>query len=198
MKKVVMFLVIALAFALPAGAADQPKLGKQRWQNLAGWASVDSLNWSDQGAYSLQDTIVSTTADTTTSEVDITGCSYASVFIIARKNGTCAYQHVRYTPQISPDLNTWISYAGVFSTITTSSVNDTVVCVLYDASSAKDTTFSTTTSVGNIKQVGGRDSRLFKSGKYLRLVATPTGGAATDSVKVISILVRQWPAADVQ
>jgi len=193
MKKFMLSILIALvALVTVADAANQPKLGSQRWQNLAGWAAVDTVNWSDQGAFSLRDTLVVATADTTTSEIDITGASQVSLWVIASGLNAPTYHQVTYKVQVSPDLGTWIQMATTFSTLIKAATPfaDTTVCVLY---SPEDSTAASATG-GTVKRATGVDEALLKAGKYIRVIAVPYGGTTGDTTIVKAVLRREWPA----
>lgn len=196
MKKFVLFLIAVLGLALAAPAWAAPEMGARRWQNKAGWAAVDTLNWSDQGSFSLRDTLVVTTPDTTTSELDITGCNYIAFWVIASGLNAPTYHHINYKIQVSPDLGTWVQLTTVFSTMIKAATpaTDTTVGVIYDeAYGNKVDTLAVRDVTLTMKLPVGRDFRLLKAAKYMRVIAVPSGGTTGDTTIVKAILRREWP-----
>ena len=194
MKKFALFLIAVLGLAL-AAPADAIKLGKERWQNNTGLSAVDTLNWSDQGSHSLRDTLVVATVDTTTSEMDISGCSYISLWVQASGLNAPTYHNINYVVQISPDGGSWISLASTFSTMNKAATPaaDTTVSIVYDKDYAIDTLAARDVTL-TMELPVGRDYRLVKAGKYLRVIARPSGGTTGDTTIVKAILRREWPA----
>ena len=198
MRNKFMLLVTAVLMALasaPSWAADQPKLGKQQWSGFIGHAAVDTFNWSDQGSYSLRDTLVVATTDTTTSEMDITGCSYISLWAIASGLNAPTYHNIVYRLQVSPDLGTWIQLTTAFSNMIKAATPaaDTVVGIIYDRDYAIDTLAARDVTL-TMELPVGRDYRLIKAAKYLRVIAVPSGGTTGDTTISKVVLRREWPA----
>lgn len=191
MKAKFMLLITAVLMALatsPSWAA-KPRTGNAPYPENAGSTTVDTLNWSDQGNFSLIDTITSTIKDTTTNEIDISGCSRVSLWVILGSL-TTGYQATTITPQVSPDLGTWLSFATTFSAKKATTGSDTLVAILYDRDYAIDTLAARDVLL-NMKLPVGRDFRLMKAAKYLRLIQAPAG---PDSATVKAIVRREWPS----
>lgn len=193
MKKLVLFALAVLGLAL-AAPANAGLTGKDRWQNNAGIAAVDTLNWSDQGAYSLRDTLVVATPDTTTGQIDIAGCSEISLWIIASGLNAPTYHNINYQVGISPDNATWINFGLVASTMIKAGGVAADTTVFEILSALRDSTAATVVGAGNIKRAIGRDQMLALQGEYLRVIAIPSGGTTGDTTIVKAILRREWPA----
>ena len=204
-----------LLVALAAWAAGNPKIGMHRFQGLAGQGSVDTLKWlNDPGDTTAaganislaKDTLSGTTPDTTTGELEIGGCSYVSVWIAQSTIHAPVYYSTKYTFQVSPDLNNWLSLATVYSITSTQNVaaafarRDTGAFVVYNQDVAgRDTLGTTGLHSTQIKAATGSDMRKVRAARYLRIIATGmTPSAATDSLILRAILVREWPTLQVQ
>ena len=195
MKKFIL-ASIALLFltATVAEATGNPRLGLTRWQNKAGWGSVDSLTWSNQGGNTRKDSIGTTLRDTTTNEVDISGCNYVAVWLMTsawQRAGIEPITAVRYNFQVSPDLGTWITLATNYSQ--TCVATDTEVVILYDKDAAGDTIVGGAGSVTSGKTVTGADMRKVRASKYLRVLVISTGAASDSTLLKGTICVREWP-----
>lgn len=177
----------ALLVSEPAEAANS-KTGVRPFPTNARSVSIDTLEWSDQAAYNEIDTVTSTIKDTTTSLVDITGCSRVSLWVILGSL-TTGYQAITLTPQVSPDNNTWISFATTFTARKATTAPDSLVAILYDQDYAIDTLAARDVLL-NMKLPVGRDFRLMKAARYLRILSFPAG---PDSATVKAILRREWP-----
>lgn len=193
MKKFALFLiaVLGLAMVVPADAALE---GKERWQNNTGWSSVDTLNWSDQGQFSRRDTLVVAVADTTTGQIDISGCSEIALWVIASGLNAPTYHNINYLVGISPDNATWVNFGLAASTMIKAATPAADTTVFEILSADRDTTAATVVGSGNIKRAIGRDQMLAKQGKFLRVIAIPSGGTTGDTTIVKAILRREWPA----
>jgi len=205
-----------LLVALAAWAAGNPKIGMHRFQGQAGLGSVDTLKWlNDPGDTTsaganislAKDTLSGTTPDTTTAELEIGGCSYVSIWIAQSTIHAPVYYHTRYTFQVSPDLNNWLSLTSFYSVtsspaVTTTSFarRDTVIFVVYNQDvSAQDSVASQGLQSGKVKTARGEDMRKVKGARYLRIIAAGvTPSAATDSLILRAIAVREWPTLQVQ
>ena len=195
MKKLILASITLLFLAASvAEAAGNPRMGLTRWQNKAGWGSVDSLTWSNQAGNSRKDTIGVTIKDTTTNEVDISGVTYVSFWVntsqwaraVTSPLSACA----KFTFQVSPDLNNWISLATTYSQ--TGAATDTEMVVIYNKDAAGDSVLSAIQSVSS-RSVTGADMRKVRAAKYLRVLMT-TGNLTGDSLMVKStMVVREWP-----
>ena len=190
MKNKFMLLIAAilLAVAVTPSWAAKPRTGNAPWPENPGTSTVDTLNWSDQGNFSLIDTITTTVKDTTTNEIDITGCSRVSLYVILGSL-TTGYQAITLTPQVSPDLGTWLSFATTFTAKKGTTTSDTMVAILYDQDYAVDTLAERNVLL-NMKLPVGRDFRLMKNSRFLRILNFPAG---PDSGTVKAVLRREWP-----
>lgn len=182
-------LVGAMLFTLAASPAlAAGKTGTRAFPVQERSFAVDTLEWSDQAAYSHVDTVTGTVKDTTTSTIDVTGCTRVSLWTLLRSVTTSGYQAVRLRPQISPDGSTWISFASSFTVKKATTGSDTMVAILYDKDYAIDT-LAATDSTTNMRFPVGRDFRLLKGGRFMRFVSFPAG---PDSATVTTVLRREW------
>jgi len=196
MKKFILASITLLFLAASvAEAVGNARMGLTRWQNKAGWGSVDSLTWSNQAGNSRKDTIGVTIKDTTTNEVDISGVTYVSFWVntsqwaraVTSPLSGCA----KFTFQVSPDLDNWISLATTYSQ--TAAAKDTEMVVIYDKDAVGDTIVGGAASATSGKTVTGADMRKVRAAKYLRVLMT-TGNLTGDSLMVKStMVVREWP-----
>lgn len=184
------FLSLALALAVMAVPSwgENTRTGVRAFPTNPRTTSVDTLEWSDQGSYNEIDTLTSTIKDTTTSLIDITGCSRVSLWVILGSL-TTGYKHITLTPQVSPDKSTWISFATTFTAVKATTASDSLVAILYDQDYAIDTLAARDVTL-NMKLPVGRDFRLLKAARYLRVLSVPSG---PDSATVKAILRREWP-----
>lgn len=206
---------ILLLLVVAAWATGNPKIGMHRFQDKAGMGSVDTLKWlndpgdttSDGENISLaKDTLSGTTPDTTTAELEIGGCSYVAVWIAQSTIRSPAYYSTRYVFQVSPDLNNWLSLATFFTITSTQNQavtfarRDTVIFVVYNQDvAAQDTVISVGLTSTQVKGARGQDMRKVKGARYLRIIAAGvTPAAASDSLIVRAIAVREWPTVQVQ
>lgn len=196
MKNKIMFLVAAVlvALAVPSWGVGQ-FVGEMSYVTNLGTSRIDTLNWSDQGQFSLRDTITAAIKDTTTAEIDITGCNYISMWVIASSHRATTYHNINYNVQISSDKSNWIQMTGVFSTMTKAATpaTDTTVCILLQAA-LQDTALGANAGSATLRPANGRDQRLVKAGRWLRVIAVPSGGTSTDTTFIFTVLRRQWPA----
>lgn len=196
MKKFILASITLLFVAASvAEAAGNPRMGLTRWQNKAGWGSVDSLTWSNQGANTRKDSIGPTILDTTTNEVDISGVNYISFWVNTsqwHRAATTPFSGcAKFTFQVSPDLNNWISLATTYSQ--TAASQDTEMVVIYDKDAVGDTIVGGAASATSGKTVTGADMRKVRAGKFLRVLMS-TGNTTGDSLLVRStMVVREWP-----
>lgn len=203
MKKT-FFILSTLAFLLASTMlAEAQSVGSYRWQNNAGKSMVDTVEWSDQGNYSLVDSLVSTTRDTTREAINIDGVSYLSVLGVVSgssrpNNEGCA--DFRIDPQVSLDNSTWLTLTGTFSFNTGSADNDTALMVFYDKDFATDTTAVTAVShTAGIQVARAVDMRKIRGTRYFRMIVVPISAscgtiAATDSFKFVTIMKREYEA----
>lgn len=196
MKNKFMLLVSTVLVVLAATSswgAAKPYTGNHDYPENLGTATTDTLNWSDQGSYSLRDTLVVATSDTTTGLYDISGCSYIALWVIASGLNAPTYHHIAYRIQVSPDAGTWVQLTTAFSTMIKAATpaTDTLVGVIYDRDYAIDTLAARDVTL-TMKLPVGRDFRLIKAARFLRVIAVPSGGTTGDTTIVKSLLRREW------